>query len=135
MHRISFFFRIALLLICWLSVKAQPETTFHLNGPDDYREEIHAFTHATIFKDYKTKIENATLVIREGKVVDAGANVTIPQGAIVHDMKGKFIYPSFIDIYSSYGLPDVAKAHWEGHPQMESNVKGAYGWNQAIHAD
>ena len=123
------------LMACCIFLSAQPETTFHVNGPDDYREGIHAFTHATIFKDYKTKIENATLVIRDGKVAEVGPNVAIPKGAIVHDMKGKFIYPSFIDIYSGYGLPDVAKPHGGDGPQMESNIKGAYGWNQAIHAD
>ncbi|MDB5282462.1 MAG: amidohydrolase [Bacteroidota bacterium] len=114
---------------------AQPETTFHRNGPDDYREGVHAFTHATIFKDYKTKIEDATLLIRDGKVVEVRANVAVPKGAIVHDMKGKFIYPSFIDIYATYGLPDAKPAPRGDGPQMESNVKGAYGWNQAIHSD
>ncbi len=126
---------ITILSVFYASLFAQTETTFPTNGPDDYREHIHAFTNATIYKDYKTKIENATLVIKDGKVVDAGTNVTIPQGAIVHDMKGKFIYPSFIDIYSGYGLPDVKKAQRNDGPQMESNIKGAYGWNQAIHAD
>jgi imidazolonepropionase-like amidohydrolase len=116
-------------------LKAQTETTFHANGPDDYREGIHAFIHATIFKDYKTKIENATLVIRDGRVVEVSESATIPKGAIVHDMQGKFIYPSFIDIYSSYGMPDIGKKHPYDGPQMESDTKGAYDWNQAIHAD
>ena len=111
------------------------ETTFHRNGPDDYREGVHAFIHATIFKTYNTKVEDATLLIRDGKVVEVGPNVAIPKGAIVHDMKGKFIYPSFIDIYSSYGLPDPKRQPGNGGPQMESNIKGAYGWNQAIHTD
>ena len=124
----------ALLVLVQLSVFGQ-ETTFHRNGPDDYREGVHAFTHATIYKNYNTKIENATLLIRDGKVAELGATVVIPKGAIVHDLKGKFIYPSFIDIYSSYGLPDPKKVPGNGNPQMETNIKGAYGWNQAIHAD
>jgi imidazolonepropionase-like amidohydrolase len=135
MYKTSRVFILALLLVATQFLLAQTETTFHRNGPDDYREGIHAFTNATIFKDYKTKIENATLVIRDGKVVDAGTNVAVPQGAIVHDMKGKFIYPSFIDIYTNYGLPEVPKPHNPEGPQMESNIKGAYGWNQAIHPD
>ena len=110
------------------------ETTFHANGPDDYREGLHAFINVTLYKDYKTKIENATLVIRDGKVVEAGAGVTVPTGAIVHDLKGKFIYPSFIDIYSDYGMPVVTKIRQE-NPQYESNTKGAYNWNQAIKSD
>ncbi|HWB63327.1 MAG TPA: amidohydrolase family protein [Chitinophagales bacterium] len=123
------------ILATVFSLTAQTETTFHTNGPDDYREGLHAFVHATIFKDYKTKLEDATLLIRDGKVVDVGNGIAIPQGAMVHDMKGKFIYPSFIDVYSSYGQPDVKKPQRSDAPQMESNIKGAYGWNQAIHAD
>lgn len=111
------------------------ETTFKTNGPDDYREGFHAFTHATICKAYNNRVDSATLVIRDGKVVEAGKNVVVPQGAIVHDLNGKFIYPSFIDIFSDYGMPDVQKPKWNEDPQMESNIKGAYGWNQAIHTD
>ena len=113
------------------------ETTFKTNGPDDYREGMHVFVNATLYKDYKTKIENATLVIREGKVVDAGAGVGIPMGAIVHDMKGKYIYPSFVDIFTDYGVPPTPKImpSEDGGVQYESNIKGAYGWNQAIKAD
>ena len=125
---------IALLFLVQLSVFGQ-ETTFHRNGPDDYREGVHAFINATIYKNYNTKIEPGTLLIKDGKVVEAGANVSIPKGAIIHDLKGKFIYPSFIDIYSSYGLPDPKKQPGNGNPQMETNIKGAYGWNQALHAD
>ena len=128
------FITVAVLLLLQLPLVSQ-ETTFHKNGPDDYREGLHAFINATIFKSYNTKIEHATLLIRDGKVVEVGANVTVPKGAIVHDLKGKFIYPGFIDIYSSYGLPDVKKASGNGGPQLETNVKGAYGWNQALHAD
>lgn len=126
-------FYICLLLnVCRLSSQ---ETTFKTNGPDDFREGIHAFTNATIWKNYNTKIDSATLIIRDGKIVDAGRNISIPKGAIIHDLKGKFIYPSFIDVFSDYGMPDVAKTKGSEDPQMESNIKGAYGWNQAIHTD
>ncbi|MBL0308934.1 MAG: amidohydrolase family protein [Bacteroidetes bacterium] len=111
------------------------ETTFPSNGPDDYREGIHAFTNATIWKNFNTKMENATLVIRDGRIVDAGNGIAIPKGAIVHDMKGKFIYPSFIDLFTDYGMPEATKSKGKEGPQLESDVKGAYGWNQAIHTD
>ena len=130
-------FRVFLVLISLLisqgSLFAQ-ETTFKTNGPDDYREGLHAFINATLYKDYKTKIENATLVIKNGKVVEAGAGVAVPTGAVVHDLKGKFIYPSFIDLYSDYGLPQTGRGRSE-NPQYETNIKGAYNWNQAIRSD
>lgn len=125
-------FYLFLALGSWLYAQ---ETTFKTNGPDDYREGVHAFTNATIWKNYNTRIDSATLVIRDGKVVDAGKGVSIPKGAMIHDMTGKFIYPSFIDIYSDYGMPEVKKPANDWMPQMESNIKGAFGWNQAIHTD
>ncbi len=131
MRKLVSAFFLATLATCLFS----QETTFKTNGPDDYREGIHAFTNATVWKSYNTKMDSATLVIRDGKVVDAGKSIAIPKGAIVHDMKGKFIYPSFIDIFSDYGMPDVVKPKWNEDPQIESNVKGAYGWNQAIHTE
>ena len=131
MRKLAFVFGL-LSIVLYLSSQ---ETTFKTNGPDDYREGVHAFTNATIWKNYNTKIDSATLIIRDGNVVDAGKNISIPKGAIIHDLKGKFIYPSFIDIFSDYGMPDVAKAKWNEDPQMESNIKGAFGWNQAIHTD
>ncbi len=121
--------------LAFTRVNAQ-ETTFKTNGPDDYREGKHVFKNATIFVSYNQKLENATLFIKDGKVmkVTTGSD-TAATGWITHDMKGRFIYPSFIDIYSDYGMPDVAKPKWSEDPQMESNIKGAYGWNQGIHTD
>ncbi|MEK6616617.1 MAG: amidohydrolase, partial [Bacteroidota bacterium] len=79
-------------------------------------------------------IEKATLLIKDGVVIEAGEKVTIPKGATLYDLKSKNIYPSLIDIYSAYGMPEVKKTEpGRGRgPQMESNTKGAYGWNQAI---
>src|ERR1700688_1512344 len=80
------------------------QTTFPENDVSDPRNNVFAFTNATIVKDAQTTLANATLVIREGKIVAAGNNVDVPKDAVVIDCKGKYIYPSFIDIYSDYGI-------------------------------
>jgi imidazolonepropionase-like amidohydrolase len=129
-----FFVLVAYLLSHVSGLMAQ-ETTFRTNGPDDYREGLHVFINATLYRDYHTRIDNAVLVIKAGKVVDAGSGIPIPVGAIVHDLKGRYIYPSFIDMYSDYGMPAVPKANHDEGVQYESNIKGAYGWNQAIKTD
>jgi len=110
------------------------QETFPVNGAPDNRHNYYAFTNAKLYVDYQTVIEKATLLIKDGVVVDAGDKVDIPKGAVVYDLKGKNIYPSLIDIYSTYGMPEVKKPerNWGKGPQMESNIKGAYGWNQAI---
>ena len=123
------FFVFSFLLFSFL----HSQETFQTNGAPDKRHLFYAFTNAKIFSDYQTVIEKGTLLIRDGSVVDAGENIAIPRGAVVFDLKGKSIYPSFIDIYTTYGMPEIKKSErgYRG-PQMESNIKGAYGWNQAI---
>jgi imidazolonepropionase-like amidohydrolase len=102
-------------------------------GIKDKRTEVYAFTNATLHVDYKTVIEKATLVITDGVVTASGTNITAPKNAVVIDVNGAHIYPSFIELYSDYGLPELARVKKEGFaPQYESNKKGAFGWNQAI---
>jgi imidazolonepropionase-like amidohydrolase len=123
----------------YVTLHAQP--TFPVNGVADTRSACYAFTHATIVRDGQNTLADATLVIREDKVVSLGANVTIPVDAIVIDCKGRFIYPSFIDAYADYGIPTPPRPQgaqgfgFFGAQQINSNQKGAYGWNQAIRAD
>lgn len=116
------------------------ETTFKSNGPDDYRTGKHVFINATVYVRYDKKIDHATLFIENGKVVTvlaANQDLALPDAGawIKHDMTGKYIYPSFIDLFSDYGMPEVKKEPRDWNPQMESNIKGAYGWNQAMHTD
>ena len=137
--------KIKLLFSCLLlATLLQAQETFPVNGIADKREGCYAFTNATIVKDAQTTIINATLVIKEGKIISVGAGVPIPKEAVVIDCKDKFIYPSFIDIYTEYGIPQPQRAQGPGitspadffrAQQITSGTKGAYGWNQALKAD
>jgi imidazolonepropionase-like amidohydrolase len=119
-------------------ITAVAQTGFPVNGVADPRIGVYAFTNATIVKDPQTTIQNAILLIRDGKIVSVGSGIAIPKDAIVVDCKGKYIYPSFIDMYSDYGTPVVpppVRFSFGGPAQLTSNQKGAYGWNQAIKSD
>ncbi|MFM9985676.1 MAG: amidohydrolase family protein [Flavobacteriales bacterium] len=108
------------------------QQTFPYNGVLAKDVTSIAFTNATIFVDANTRLENAILVVEKGKVVDAGVGINIPSNAVVYDMKGLFIYPSFIDAFSDFGMPVAAPAEI---PVPNSDPKGAFGWNPAIKAD
>jgi len=128
-----------MILLVTLCSKAQ--TTFPVNGVADPRVGCYAFTHATLVKDGQTTLSDATLVIRDGLIVSAGPAAAVPKDAVVVDCSGKYIYPSFIDIYSDYGIQTAERG--TGRPafdfrapaQINSNTKGAYNWNQAIHPE
>ena len=132
MKKTSLFLLIFLCLGITIGLTAQP--TYPVNGVHDEREALYAFTNATIHASYDQSVENATLLIRKGKIVAVGTSVTIPDGAVVYDLAGKHIYPAFIDIYSDYGLPPIKKEKpdWNSPPQFVSKKEGAYAWNQAI---
>lgn len=124
------------LLAAGLAYSAVAQTTFPRNGVYDERPGLYAFTNATIVVDPQTTLQNATLLIRDGRVEAVGTNVSVPAGTVIADLKGKRIYPALIDIYSDYGMPEIPRAAPGGGrggvPQIESNKKGAYYWNQAV---
>lgn len=129
---------LVLLLFC-VHYYSSAQVTFPVNGVADLKTGQYAFTNATIVKDAQTTLTNAILVIKEGKIVAAGTNVTIPATAVVIDCKGKYIYPSFIDSYSDYGITAAQRPqggfNFFAPAQFTSSQKGAYGWNQAIRSD
>jgi len=113
------------------------QETFPQNGVFDQREDHYAFTNASIQVSPDKKIEKGTLLIKKGKIVAVGTAVTIPKEAVVIDLQGKYIFPSFIEIYSDYGMPKADKKgqNWGGAPQMLSNKPGAFSWNEALKSE
>jgi imidazolonepropionase-like amidohydrolase len=122
------------LISCVLisSISYSQQTTFPVHGIRDERELVYAFTNARLYQDYNTFVDSATLIIHRGQVVASGRQVAIPAGAVIKDLNGLYVYPSFIDLFSDYGMPAIKKPPEKRGPQFESNIKGAYGWNQAI---
>ena len=91
-----------------------------------------AFTNAKIYVSPKQIIEKGTLLIKDGKVAAVGPTVTIPENAVVIDLKGKHIYPSFIDSYSDFGIKKPKRQNTFGQrPQYDAARKGYY-WNDHI---
>jgi len=129
--------RLSLLVAGLLAGNAvRAQVTFPVNGVADNRVGCYAFTKATIVKNAGTTLNNATLVIRDGRIVSVG-NGPVPKDAVIIDCEGKYIYPSFVDLYSDYGTQPVKRASGGrmADPQFISATKGAYGWNQAIKSE
>lgn len=107
-------------------------STFPVNGAPDKRHTIFAFTNARIQVDPETVIEKGTLLVQDGRILAVGAVVTVPKEAVTYDMTGKSIYPSFIDPYTTYGMPAVPRRSWDPNPQYDSKRTGPFGWNDAL---
>lgn len=112
------------------------QTTFPVNGSYDTRPGMFAFTNATIVVNANQTLTNATLLIKGQTIQAVGAGLSVPKGYVIVDLKGKFIYPSLIDAFTSYGITEAA-AQPRGFGAQRQSIfvstkKGAYGWNEAI---
>ncbi|MFM9020580.1 MAG: hypothetical protein ACKOOA_04565, partial [Sediminibacterium sp.] len=64
---------VPLLLSLIVTRQMQAQETFPVNGVADKRDNCYAFTNATIVKESGSTLTNATLVIRDGKIIAIGA--------------------------------------------------------------
>ena len=111
------------------------EEIYPVNGVRDTRPGVYLFTHATIFTDYQTRQEDVSLLIRDGVVEAVGRDLTPPAQAQVIDLRGKYIYPGLIDVYSDYGLSEVPKSKpfsFNKREQLKRKNEGPFSTNDAI---
>ena len=91
-----------------------------------------AFTNATIYLTPDKVLKKGTLLIKNDKVIAVGKSVKIPSGTQVIDVSGKNIYPSFIDIYSDFGINKPKRQSGGfGGTQYAAEREGYY-WNDHI---
>lgn len=127
---------ILLSVWCTLAVFAGAQPTFPYNGVRPKEVTAVAFIHANIITSPGNLITDGILIVEKGKVTAVGTGLTVPTNAVVYDVQGKYIYPSFIDVFSDYGMPrPQATERPRRGTQPESLRKGAFGWNDAIKAE
>src|SRR5437667_11633462 len=66
-----------------------------------------AIKGATILTVTRGTIENGTIVLRNGKITDVGANAAIPSGADIVDATGRFVSPGIIDCHSHIAADSI----------------------------
>lgn len=94
-----------------------------------------AVTNATVYTSSTTRIDKATILIKDDKILEIGAQIAIPKEATIIDATGKTIYPSFIDLFTEFGIQKPqAKPRNSRSPQYDSERNGYY-WNDHIRAD
>lgn len=116
------------MLMCSFSLFAQDYFPSN-SGVKSDNSNYMAFTNAKIHVSPTKVIENGTLLIKDGKVVNVGKSVNLPSNTTKVDLSGKSIYPSFIDMYTTFG---VTKPKRGGNgPQYAASRSGFY-WNDHI---
>ncbi|WP_081212433.1 amidohydrolase family protein [Salegentibacter sediminis] len=93
------------------------------------------FKNARIHVNPTTIIENGMFAIKDGKISAVGKNISVPANSQTIDLNGKEVYPSFIDLYSEFGVEKPkAASNGNGQPQYDASREGYY-WNDHIRPD
>ncbi|KEQ31738.1 amidohydrolase [Pedobacter antarcticus 4BY] len=121
------------LALVFSAALASGQQTYPVNGSSDNRPGMFAFTNANIVVNAGQTITNGTLLVKGQTIQSAGTGISVPKGYVVIDLKGKYIYPSLIDPFTSYGVPEAQVTPGFGRQSIFVSTKnGAYNWNEAI---
>jgi len=126
-----------ILLLCFLILNfcaLKGQETYPVNGAHDTRSKKYAFVNATIVLKAGESIKNGTMLIRDKVIESIGSSQQVPAEYVKIDLKGKYIYPSLIDAFSTYGVTESKETRMGGRSAqvLISTKNGPYGWNEAI---
>ena len=97
-RRIVALFTLSLIALC---------TNVHIDAQHSAID-TYAITNARIVTVSGPTVERGTVVIRNGLIAAAGANISAPPDARVIDGTGLTVYPGLIDSYTDLALPEAA---------------------------
>ncbi|HEY6091523.1 MAG TPA: amidohydrolase family protein [Gemmatimonadales bacterium] len=84
-----------------------------------------AITGGTVYPVSGPKIENATVLIRDGKIAAVGTNVAVPAGATRIDAAGKWVTPGLIDAAGQMGLREISAVQNTNEASLRGNEVAA----------
>lgn len=84
-----------------------------------------AITGGTVYPVSGPKIENATVLIRDGRIAAVGANVTVPDGATRIDAAGKWVTPGLFDGAGQMGLREISAVQNTNEQTLRGNQVAA----------
>lgn len=120
---------LSLVSICFLlSVKAQ-ETVY----PAPKQTTSTVIINAKVHKGNGELLENATIVMTDGKIAAVGTNIPVPAGATTVDAKGKHVYPGLILPISNLGLVEIGSVRATSDVQeigeLNPNIRSIVAYN------
>lgn len=94
-----------------------------------------AITGGTVYPVSGPKIENGTVLVRDGRIVAVGANVAVPADAQRIDATGKWVTPGFVNAATNLGVlevgavADTRDVYARGRDQVAASFRVWEGFN------
>lgn len=127
--------RISLLLIgTLLTFAGSAQETVTPNGIEDVRLNAIAITGVTLYQPDGQYLENAVVLMREGRIVSISDNPAVPDDYFVVDLAGRYLYPGLIDAYTEYGIPGIEPPVTTGNAERLDGPQQALNTKETIRA-
>jgi imidazolonepropionase-like amidohydrolase len=118
------------IIFSFLSASAFCQETVY---PSAKQEGSVIIKNATVHVGNGQVLNNASVLVTNGKIAAVGTNVTAPAGATQVDAKGKHVYPGLISTISSLGLIEIGSVRATTDIQeigdMNPNVRAIVAYN------
>lgn len=124
-------------LLTFLTASSYADQTAPIQGIIDKTPNLVALTGATVHTEPGKTLNNATVLIANGKIRAVGRNIDVPAGYQQIDASRYNLYPGFIDAYTQYGIESAKPAKpgsYRDAPVYKNERKGGNASNDAIHA-
>ncbi len=73
-----------------------------------------AIVGGTVYPVSGPRIENGTVIIRDGRITAVGRDIPVPDGATRVDARGKWVVPGFINSATTLGLSEAGSPQFSG---------------------
>lgn len=93
------------LLTLWSVGLYAAESRLPSQGISDRPSTVEALTNARVVTEPGKVLENATIVLRNGKIDAVGHALPIPKDAALRDLQGKTVFAGFVDPATTLGVP------------------------------
>ena len=84
-----------------------------------------AITGGTVHPVSGTPIEQATVLVRDGRIVAVGTDVAVPAGARVIDARGKMVTPGLFNAGTQLGLTEISAVQSNNEGRLSDNQVAA----------
>lgn len=123
-----------LALFCSFGIVGHGQDFAPENGSHDPNNTTYVLTGCKIVVSADKTIPIGMMIVKNGVIQKVGIVEIPPRDAVKINLKGYTLYPSFIDSYSSVGMPEKKPKRSMG-PQLETSKEGPYYWNEAVHPE
>ncbi len=125
-----------LLVVLLTTTLGTAQITFPERGISDKDNQYYLFKGGIIHSEPGNSFEGDILV-HKGKIVKTGSisQTELPVNTVVHEIQGKHVFPSFLELNSGYGMGKPKKREYTEGPDYERTKNTSTYWNEAFHPE